>query len=105
MTWSDTKRGKCLVLVKAKWIIEDENGNVLNNSPSKEELKGLKEGPYKSGNSKPRPKRYTRNELSVYFNRFYEENGRVPIHSDFDNDPRYPSSFVCRKVFGSWMKL
>lgn len=44
---------------RSGWVIEDENGNVVNKNPSKEELKGLKEGPYRHGSRKSRQGRYT----------------------------------------------
>lgn len=88
---------------KSRWVIVDENGKIVNKNPSKEELKDLKEGPYKRGGSMHRPRRYyTYKKLLTYFDRFYEENRRVPVCNDFDNNPIYPSSGTCKKVFGSW---
>lgn len=33
----------------AKWVIADENGNIINKNPTKEELIGLETDPHKYG--------------------------------------------------------
>lgn len=87
---------------KARWIIVDENENIVNRNPSKDELKGIKRFPEKDGRSNSRNKNYTDEELLNYLKQFYEENGRVPIHIDFNANPNYPSFSNYFKYFGSW---
>lgn len=79
---------------KAKWVIVDENRNIINKNPSKEELKCLKAENYK--------KVYTDEELLNYLELFYDKYGEVPIKIDFDNNRDYPSSNIYHKRFGSW---
>lgn len=87
---------------KPRRVIVDDNGNIINNNPTKEELKCLDKFPEKDGRSKPRPGIcYTKNAIIGFIRQFYEENGRVPAEDDFNNDPRYPTSKTVRKYFGS----
>ena len=83
---------------KAKWIVVDENGNIVDRSPTREELMNLKEGicaGYKRY-------KYTKDKLLRFLINFYEENRRVPTCSDFDEDHKYPSFKIYYLRFGSW---
>lgn len=85
------------------WVIVDGNFNIINKSPTKDELKGLEEEPYKF-KVENRKKRYTDKELLNYPKQFYEEYGMVPTQEDFDNIPEYPVSNTYTKRFGSFQK-
>jgi CRISPR/Cas system CSM-associated protein Csm4 (group 5 of RAMP superfamily) len=83
---------------KVRQIIVDENGSITNKKPSKEDLNKLDVDEYKrSYNS-----RYTDKELINYLMKFYEENGRIPVAKDFQNDSRYPHLSTYQRHFGSW---
>lgn len=45
---------------------------------------------------------WTEEKILEHFRQFYEKTGRVPIASDFDNDPRCPSIYMVLKICGSW---
>lgn len=79
-------------------VIVDENGKIVNRNPNKGELKGYGEEPYVK-NSK---ELYTNKKLLGYLRQFYEENGRVPVITDFDNNPWYPNCITYKRRFGSW---
>lgn len=64
---------------KAKWIIVDEKGNVINKSPIKEELKDLEEEIYRKG----RFANITEEELLEFIRRFYKYVGRMVSGSLF----------------------
>lgn len=89
---------------KPRWIIVDENGNVINRNPTKEELKGLDKFSEKDGRSKPRHDRcYTEEELLDFFLKYIQEYGIVPTEHGFRNNHRaYPSPTTYIKYFGSW---
>jgi hypothetical protein len=82
---------------KRRRVIVDKTGKIINNNPSKEELKNLKKEPYKI-----KRKGYTKKQLLGFIRQFYEENGRIPATRDFSNSPKYPSSRTYHNVFGSW---
>lgn len=82
------------------WIIVDENGNIINRNPSKDELKGLEEEPYKV--KRKYLYLYTDKELLDYIRRFVKEYRRIPTARDFDNNYEYPNSSTYQKRFGSW---
>lgn len=92
---------------KPRWVIIDDNGNIINKNPAKGELKGLEKEirkPYDTLRGKRR--KYTDEELFGYLRRFYDENGRIPVKRDFDiGDPRYPSSNSYVTHFGSWSSV
>ena len=88
-----------LVDSKPKQVIVDKIGKVVNNNPSKEELKGLEKEKYNG-----RKKRYTDNELLNYPLQYYKKHGRPPTVEDFNNTFGYPSADICIKRFGSWSK-
>lgn len=91
---------------KPRWIIVDENGNIVNKNPTKEELKGLEKFHQKDGRRcRSRPgARYTHEELLECLIGFVKENGRVPVASDFNNNPEYPNFATYQIHFGSWNK-
>lgn len=47
-------------------------------------------------------KKYTDKELLDYLKQFYDESGRIPIASDFLNNPEYPHRNTYIKRFESW---
>ncbi len=83
---------------KPRDIIVNDNNEIVNKSPSKEELKCLKvlEQECYVG------KRYTNGELLNYLRKFHKENGRPPAQLDFNNNYIYPSFGIYQKNFGSW---
>lgn len=87
---------------KHRWVVVDHRGEITNRNPNKKELKGLKEEKYVR-NIDPYVK-YTDNELLERMKRFYEENGRIPMQTDFANNPNYPHYATYRIRFGSWDK-
>lgn len=79
---------------KARWVIVDENRDITNRNPSKEELKELE---------KESHQKYTKHQLLKYLVQFDKENGRIPVANDFNNkNPKYPSLSTYIKNFGSW---
>lgn len=81
---------------KPRKVIIDENGDIINRNPNKEELKGLKR---ESSNKQL----YTDEEYLLRCLRVsYEENKRIPKVKDFVNNPKYPCYNIYVKVFGSW---
>lgn len=82
---------------KGKWIIIDENEKIVNRDPTKEELKLVAQKPH-------RIKRYlyTDEELLDYLNKFYEDNGKIPVQNDFKGNKNYPGFLVYIRRFGSW---
>lgn len=107
------KNGECVqVMCYKSWrisdgkplrrVIVDENGNVLNWCPNKEELKILEEEPcfYKRNDVS---KSYTGEQLLNELMRFEREHGRPPTVADFANNPEYPNYTTYRKKFGSWL--
>lgn len=83
---------------KPKWVIVDDNGNIIDRDPDKEQLKGLFTEYYN------RCPMYTDNQLLNYLKVFYQKNGRIPVERDFVNNFEYPSFFMYQKHFGSWNK-
>ncbi len=73
---------------KPRWVITDEDGNITNRNPSKDELKGLKIVKYKKI-------LYSDKELIDALKRFYGEKGRVPTENDLANNPDYP----CPRIY------
>lgn len=82
---------------KPRCIIVNDNGHVTNKYPNKDELKGLNTEKYKIKNAQ-----YTDKELLNFLKLFYEENGRIPLQTDFVSNPGYPGYSAYQKRFGSW---
>lgn len=82
---------------KPKWIIKNENGDIINRSPTDKELKNAL---VKSS----RKKICSNEELLNYLRVFHKENGRLPIAKEFLNNPDYPTFVTYQKRFGSWNK-
>lgn len=81
---------------KPIWIIV-ENGNIINENPTKEELRKLKNEP-------PKTMLYDDKEyLKERLRHFYRENGRVPTCEDFTNNPKYPGIYTYQRVFDTWI--
>ena len=84
---------------KPRKVIIDENENIVNRNPSKEELKGIEKFPEISRHRS----RYTKGQIIEIIRKFERENGRPPTSADFDDNLRYyPSSWSVRNLFGSW---
>ncbi len=84
------------------WIIIDDNGNIANRNPSKDELKGLKRFPKENYKKNRSRNSYTKEQLLNELKRFFIENGRPPVETDFYNNPKYPSFKTYQRYFGSW---
>ncbi len=94
-----------LIYRKPKLVIVDETGKIINRNPTKEELKDIQiEQCNKSRELKNYSPKYTNEELLEYLKQFYKENGRIPMHTDFANNPFYPHYDTYRTRFGSWNK-
>ena len=86
---------------KPKWIVEDENENIVNRIPYKEELTELEKFPEKDGRSNSRLK-ISNNELLGYLRQFEKENGRIPVICEFNENLKCPNGGIYFKRFGSW---
>ena len=85
--WIDGKKRK---------VIVDMYENIINRSPTKDDLKGLEELPSKKVLCA------NKEYLIGYMKRFYNENRRVPMCDDFSNNPRYPCFNTYIRIFGGW---
>lgn len=83
---------------KPRWVIIDKNGKIINISPSKEELDGLREETFFI----KRHKKGTATGLLEYVMIFEKEHGRTPKYLDFNNNHKYPSFNIYMQRFGSW---
>lgn len=92
---------KRIVGGELKWIVVNEIGDIINRSPNEEELKNLKRFIEKYIRSRSRPK-VSKEKVLEYFRMFYDENGRVPMCRDFDDNNRYPNHKTVANYFGSW---
>ncbi len=88
---------------KPIWMIIDENNNIINKNPTKDELKLLTTLP------KEKYKRNIRQNIcknKEYLLRrmihFYEENNRVPNAVDFTHNSNYHSYSTYIRIFGGW---
>lgn len=86
---------------KPKWIVVDDNRNIINRDHTKDELKGLKGFPKEKYNNKRR-RYYTDEQLLNYLIQFYKKYGRPPTMEDFKNNSEYPNPITYQKRFGSW---
>lgn len=82
---------------KSKLVIVDDNRNIINRNPNKEELKDLEYEKYEKYIVQ-----YTDEKLLEYLRLFNKENGRTPESREFDCIADYPSSRTYKKRFGSW---
>lgn len=83
---------------KPRWVVINEDGNVVNRNPSKEELKGLKIEPREPYDTRI----VTKKEALDGLKRYCEKNGRPPVALDLLHNSEYPSSETYRQRFGSW---
>lgn len=85
---------------KQKSVIVNICGEIINNNPTKEDLKNVK-----PEISRRQLGKLTEQELKEYLleylRYFYYKEGRVPGTKDFSN-PKYPSRELYRSVFKSW---
>lgn len=90
---------------KPKWVIVDEDGNIINKNANKEELKNLQIEQCSKGDcARKYNPTYTDEELLEYLRLFNRENGRTPESRDFNYNIKYPHSNTYKKRFGSWNK-
>jgi hypothetical protein len=80
---------------KPTWITVDDNGEIINNSPSKEELKGLREENFIK-------QKYNNEKLLEFLRQFVEDYGRIPTEADLVGNHGYPSFSTYIAHFGSW---
>lgn len=84
---------------KQKKVIVDICGCIINENPTKEDLKGLILLPSKKEIAKDE-------DILLEFLRYFSDNeGRHPTSKDFINNPKYPSYNTYRRVFGSWSNV
>lgn len=85
---------------KQKSVIVNICGEIINNNPTKEDLKNVK-----PEISRRQLGKLTEQELKEYLlgylRYFYYKEGRVPGTKDFSN-PKYPSRGLYKDVFKSW---
>lgn len=88
---------------KARSVIVDGAGKIINNNPSKDELKGLKGFPKENYNRLFKNRvDYTEEELLNCLRQFYEKYGSPPTMEDFRNNSDYPNPITYRRRFGNW---
>ena len=86
-----------------KIVIVDILGKIINENPTKEELKSLKSYPGKSlSGFKNLSSNEKREYLIELLKCFYYKEGRTPEMRDFNRNQNYPSYNVYYNVFGSW---
>lgn len=91
-----TEYKRCAIVDgKLGWVVVDNNERVINKYPTKDELKNLK---YKIDIKH----KCTDDELLNFLKLFVEENGRIPMQKDFDNNSKYPNFKTYFNRFGSW---
>ena len=83
---------------KQKSVIVNICGEIINNNPTKEDLKNVKPEISRRQLTGQELREY----LLEYLRYFYYKEGRVPITSDFYKNPKYPSWVLYRNVFKSW---
>jgi len=93
-----------LIEGKPKKVIVDICGDIININPIKKELLGLKkEEDVKISRGHCNLSGEELKEYLLEFLRyFYYKEGRIPKKTDFQNNPKYPSSDIYYRVFGSW---
>lgn len=64
-----------LIDYKPRWIVIDEKGEIINRSPSKDDLKKLEKTTHKA---KKRCNIYTEEELLNFLRQFHCDNSTVP---------------------------
>ena len=98
--WSKFKSNR-IVDGKPRNVIVDICGDIINRSPSKEELKGLKRHLSVKDILKL-PEEEKKKYLLEFLRYFYNKEGRSPRESDFNNNPKYPTRATYWRIFGSW---
>lgn len=91
---------------KPRWVIVNDNGNIINRNPINEELKGLKKEirtPRDTRKGKTYNS-YTNEYLLNYLTQFYDKYGRTPTETDFRNNREYPNPNTYKRRFGGWQK-
>lgn len=80
---------------KPKWVILDDNMNIVDKDPSKAELKYITPELYKK-------ETYSEGYLLGLLMHFNKNEGRPPRMEDFTNNPKYPSFHTYQNIFGGW---
>ena len=89
---------------RLRWVIVDDDGKVVNNNPSEDELKGLEKEPRKAYDTMlGKRRKYTDEQLKNELRQFEKEHGRPPTTEDFANNHGYPSVNTYINRFGSWL--
>lgn len=47
---------------------------------------------------------YSKATLTMIIKGFYKENDRIPLHEEFNSNPKYPNPETYKVAFGSWNK-
>lgn len=81
---------------KPRQVIVDNNGKIIDNNPSKDELNNIQKEPYQ------KKKKYTNEELLNCLREFEKKNGRIPVDDEFSSNFEYPSVWNYHERFGSW---
>lgn len=84
---------------KPRKVIVDKNGNVVNRSPNKKELKGIDKFHEKDGRNNPKLK-ISNEELLEFLRNFWREKGRPPTKNDLEHNLEFPSYKLYRTRFG-----
>jgi len=86
----DRFRSDRIIDGKRRTVIVYRDGKIIDNNPTKEELKDLGLEPYKI-KIKVSLKKYTDRELLDALEMYKKEYGTPPTYKDLENNPRYPS--------------
>ncbi len=88
---------------KPRKVIVDICGNIINNSPTDEELKQIKRHPDTGCREISKLQEEERKIYLLEFIRyFYYKEGRVPEVKNFNGNPKYPSFNIYINIFKTW---
>lgn len=90
---------------EGKWkkVIVDIVGDIINENPTEEEIKGLIKYPdIKSKDIKRLSEKEMKEYLLEFLRYFYYIEGRIPLTVDFNGNPKYPNYTIYYNTFGSW---
>ena len=88
---------------KPKKVIIDICGDIINISPTDEELKQIEKYPgIRSIEISKLHEGERKTYLLEFLRYFYYKEARIPETRDFNGNPKYPSYVIYYKLFGSW---
>lgn len=87
---------------KYRTIIIDDEEKVINENPTKDDLKGLPKYLAFITEITKLPKEKCRRYLVEFIRHWVRKNGNVPEEKDFYKNPKYPSFTLYWKIFESW---